>query len=467
MELRRADRGGSTPRSQIVTSTSYISSAPDNNSYWIAVARTCRRVGVRCIEFSCQRNTAVPNPTTSSLRDAINANSFDSVLFKYDHCPSTHHLGHCANQTLDENLAECSCPELDRLLYPEIRETYDSAVVDQAIEQISQTRYLSMAAFAPGRLFGEAVIMTKLFDPLRAARITQARIDLSIIDTGYQENIASFCRAYHCSPQEARCCPKPNGTRWDCLDVLTEESSDENSPLHGRAIWEFVKQMTFSVPSGISLSVRVFGSDSDYKTFCRTNSDYKNDLLFGADMSDSNGVIWGLFQGLRGNTQNIGAHAVALQKTTNGRYLWEDGIQIHTWAYPPATATPLNTYQPRFPSTGFSQGYGPGSAPGGGYARTPTQYAPYQPPTSTWNPVNRPSPQVSPPYNSRYVDNSSRASQGYRYPPPSSTTPQRSQSDWQSYSNRDRGGYSASYSRAYDPSQLPQQEFPQSRRHNW
>ncbi len=280
------------------------------------------------LEFECSRKTSLLNPALRELCSAIDDNQFkETVLFKVPEGECRHrYIGHCENEMKDKNLAECSYREMDRRKRPLQRSAFDAHAVDAAIETIKEFGEVSIASFPAGRLFGETVMMIKLFDRLRDNKINNAKITLSIIDYAYAGSIDKFS-----DPKPA---PWFGITRKpsDPLDTLSDvEPGALEGALHGRAIKAFVRYMASCVPPTLSFTVRVFGHEEDYKTCCFANSDYKNHLLLGAHMKDHEGEVWKTFKGLWLTTQHLSSRAIAIRKSNSNTYLWKDGREVFGW----------------------------------------------------------------------------------------------------------------------------------------
>lgn len=75
-------------------------------------------------------------------------------------------MGEAAN--VFGHLKECSCPELNRIQHPKIRECYENVAIEKALHLATNSgvKILRIEMFASGYLFGESVLLVKLLKAL-------------------------------------------------------------------------------------------------------------------------------------------------------------------------------------------------------------------------------------------------------------------------------------------------------------
>lgn len=256
--------------------------------------------------LKCVRQNPMINPGIQDVYDAIIADEAEVLLSKRRTCTINQHLGNCANIFL--RLAECSCPELSRTRLPELRLRFEKLVNSRAINDIiiqGDIFEYTMAIYDPGRLFGEFVIMIKLFEQLRIYGC-QGKIRLMLIDTAYQGSINKFINLSSASFQNSS---------WE--NFFTHQNMQEIDLQHGKALVEFMRLLSFCIPRGIELEVNVFGSVEHYKTFSRSNPSLKHNLLIASDIGNTD-ANWPKVRDLAKNTRKQGGHGVALVSTDAG-----------------------------------------------------------------------------------------------------------------------------------------------------
>lgn len=169
-------------------------------------------------------------------------------------------------------LKECGCKVLGRSPENNSRDIFEKEVIERVWGLAGFYDPIQVTAFATGLLFGEFVLLSKIIKEFSEKNINK-KIVFSLIDYTY-----------------------------DVLDDDFVKTHASNEHVRGwkRNIDSAVKQLLETVQSIVdlesvkfssSIELRFFKSAEDYMGVCELKPEYMHDLLVGADIGDTKGVI--------------------------------------------------------------------------------------------------------------------------------------------------------------------------------
>lgn len=185
-------------------------------------------------------------------------------------------------------LKECGCEVLGRSVTNRSRELFEKSVIHRMgpLAQDASKDSIHITAFATGLLFGEFVILSKFIKELSDKNINK-KVVFSFIDYTY-----------------------------DVLDDGFVKTHRKNKNIIGwkRDIDKAVNQLLQTVNAIINLNsvkfssqieLRFFKSADDYVDTCELDSEFKHDILVGADRGDTDEIIYELDAMRRGSVDAV------------------------------------------------------------------------------------------------------------------------------------------------------------------
>lgn len=224
------------------------------------------------LRFACSRQFDAIDPRMVGIyHQAIQGGAHRSLTHSDATCSAGKVSKHCGNSR--GHLYECACETLNRTSYPRLRHQYEDMVINKALGIVREDRHLrslNIAIFASGGLHGEFVLMARLIDQLKKAGF-HGTIQLFLIDREYSQHIEN---AFYFNPSA-----HPNGFQWSEF-------------LGGRQdLAQFLSEISLCLPTTIEVNGAVFGDASDYIARASKDSNFRHDLLIGADIENSGTIV--------------------------------------------------------------------------------------------------------------------------------------------------------------------------------
>lgn len=233
------------------------------------------------IAFKCTRSVNACDKAVAKIFGTVIAKNAASLLVSNpNQCVHNAVTGACGN--MRGHLSECRCEALCRLKFGARRTQFEDQVIDAlvAIAKAQKGPFnINLAVFASGGLHGEEVLLMRLIDRLQREKLT-GNIHVSLIDSVYQPNIAAGHEVFY---------PRKPKFIWDQLLGFRGD------------LKQCLTELSLCLPSTITLSGRVYGHSDDYIFRAKLQPHLKHDLLIGADIEDTMGVV-GEINGAAGKT---------------------------------------------------------------------------------------------------------------------------------------------------------------------
>lgn len=210
------------------------------------------------ISFICSRNQPISNDPNriyinadvfNVFRNAVLGKSDEDMVGNPGQC-SEKGKRHCGN--VRQYLWECGCDDLNRKLNKFYRLHFENDVISSIVNsqkivnaQNAQTPFqFNLAMFCSGGLLGEEILLFRLINELRNREMS-GTINLFLID-------------------------------WEYKSAINRGNPDG-------LIDQFLREVCGSLPPSIKVNGTFFGDDDDYIQMVQVNSQFKHDLLIGAD----------------------------------------------------------------------------------------------------------------------------------------------------------------------------------------
>lgn len=231
------------------------------------------------ISFQCARR-ALPgtDPSTIVFKDKRVCNLFKNAVEGKAHKdmqPNTTGMcalpgsnkGHCGNKRQGSELAECRCPSLDRVGFPDTRKIYEDKVIQTILNhpQIVKAKarghafQFNLAVFGSGRLLGEEILLFRLVHALHNQGLA-GTLNLFFIDR-------------------------------DEYKPIIEASNPKTALESCSYLNEFLKELVECLPPSLVIKGAFYGEADDYIKQAQINPAYKHDLLIGADIETAVPVV--------------------------------------------------------------------------------------------------------------------------------------------------------------------------------